>query len=175
MSPAEISSLVQDHHACQLDGSLQCSAAQMGLFWGRRPLWCPAWKIQDVAHSMGQAEEEANYYKRLPFKVWDMTERRKIGFSWIMTLFDQVIHRIKNQHPFKDLHQIISDFLKMLLVLSLTKCYWIFWQGLDLDTAIHHIDMWCLGPGQLKSVIVLLCISAEEKLALYNINSVKGD
>lgn len=53
-------------------------------------------------------------------------EEKKAGFSWIMTSFDQVIHGIKNQHPFKDIQQIIPYFLKMLFVLSLTKRYWIF-------------------------------------------------
>lgn len=68
-------------------------------------------------------EEDSDCYRRLLFKIGDMTGRRKIGFSSIITLFDQVIQRIKNQHPFKDLQQIISDFLKLLFALSLTKCY----------------------------------------------------
>lgn len=51
-----------------LGGRLQCSAAQVCRFWGRRPLWCPAWKIWDVARSVGKAEEEADCYMRLPFR-----------------------------------------------------------------------------------------------------------
>lgn len=169
---AVVSSLLQDHHASHRwveDCSallLRCAWSEAGGHHGalHKNIGCSSfsgkgWRSSSLLHESPTQGVRHDW------------EEKKVGLSCIMNSFEQTMHRIKNQYLFKDLQQIIPDFLKMLLsshwqtATEFSSRLWV--QGL--------LTIWYLGPRQLKSVKVLLCISTEKDWALYDTNSAKGD
>lgn len=159
---AVVSSLLQDYHTS--DRWVEdCGALLLRCAWGVSEVG----DNHDALHkNMGCSSFCGKGWRRNSLLHEFPTQSLRCAWEekrCILSSLEQPMCRIKNQHMFKGFQQITPGFLKMLLsshwqtATDFSSRIWI--QGL--------LAIWCLGPRQLKSVKVLICISTEEDLALY--------